>query len=399
MPDWALYDPQLRQFHADGVTSAEMARRVNLPPQTVRDRLIKLGLLTTRPKTKKSPRPEGTMPDDVVKVLPGQISLNDADTPGEVHYGAVSEFDAIPEGYAKTIQPMREYTEAEEWALNKSMELYGFIGTIVRDQYGRILDGNQRERVARLRALAVPYTITHVRDDAHAMEIATSLNAVRRHYTAEQRQELAPILRDQGFSYRAIAEALGVGKSTVYRDVFGQLRIRPEPVIDTEIVPNGTLPVVSTEAPTQGGDSDANDHAEIVPHGTMPEINHAERDVAAPPANPPQRVKRKGGGTYPAQRPTGTTFTGKGQAEQTRERMGERGGPNLSWINVLSHANRLCSSLRRLPDLDEILESWGPEGREKAMGYLRPLQGNIQQLVSRLEAHGAGGAISPTTEV
>jgi hypothetical protein len=243
------------------------------------------------------------MPEEVVEASPDQMSLG-ADTPAEVHYGAVHEFDRLPDGYAKVIQPMRPYSDAEEWALNKSMELYGFIGTIVSDQYGRILDGNQRERVARLRGLGVPHTISHVRDDAHAIEIARAANAVRRHYTPEQRQELAPILRDQGFSYRAIAEALGVGKSTVYRDVFGELRLHPESVTETEIVPNGTLSVVTTESPTEDLHPIPTDHAEIVPNGTLPEINHAERNVEAPPAEPPQRVKRKGGGTYPAQRPT-----------------------------------------------------------------------------------------------
>ena len=73
------------------------------------------------------------------------------------------------------------------------------MNSIVYDQYGRILDGNQRQRVARLRGLAVPFTIMQVRDDAHAIDIARAANAVRRHYTPEQRQELAPILRDQGF--------------------------------------------------------------------------------------------------------------------------------------------------------------------------------------------------------
>ena len=36
-------------------------------------------------------------------------------------------------------------------------------------------------------------------------------------------------------------------------------------------------------------------------------------------------------------------------------------------VDVLSHAHRLCSSLRRQSDLEAILESWGPEGREKAV--------------------------------
>jgi hypothetical protein len=69
----------------------------------------------------------------------------------------VNEFEALPGGYAKVIQPMRPYTDAEEWALNRSMELYGFIGTIIYDQYGRILDGHHRQRVARLRGLGAPF--------------------------------------------------------------------------------------------------------------------------------------------------------------------------------------------------------------------------------------------------
>jgi hypothetical protein len=52
----------------------------------------------------------------------------------------------------------------------------------------------------------------------------------------------------------------------------------------------------------------------------------------------------------------------------------------------LSQCNRLCSSLRRMADLDELLESWGPEGRQKAVEYLNPLYGNIQQLLWALKA-------------
>ena len=263
-------------------------------------------LYQTRRKLSKPTRPhEPPMSADEtpVEVSPGQMTIEDTDTPAAVHYGAVHEFDALPAGCAKVIQPMRPYSDAEEWALNESMRLYGFIGAIVCDQFGRVLDGNQRQRIARLRGLSVPHTITHVRDDAHAIEIATAANAVRRHYTQEQRQELAPRLRDQGFSYRAIADALGVGRSTVYRDVLGELRIRPESVIESEIVPNGTLSVVTTEPQTQDLDPTPTDHAEIVPNGTMPDIGHTEQDVEAPPAEPPQRVKRKGGGTYPAKRP------------------------------------------------------------------------------------------------
>ena len=93
---------------------------------------------------------------------------------------------------------MREYTEAEDEALKESVRLFGFIGTIVRDQYGRILDGNQRSRVARWFGKGCPFTITHVKDDAHAIEIANQLNLARRHFTPEQRQQIAACLSDQG---------------------------------------------------------------------------------------------------------------------------------------------------------------------------------------------------------
>jgi hypothetical protein len=319
------------------------------------------------------PKQEATMSEATAEVQPGQTIIDTDTAPAEVHYGAVHEFDALPEGYAKVIQPMRPYSDAEEWALNKSMELYSFIGTIVYDQYGRILDGNQRQRVARQRGLGVPYTIMRVRDDAHAIEIARAANAVRRHYTPEQRQELAPILRDQGFSYRAIADALGVGKSTVYRDMLGELRIREEAETATEGVPFGTPEPTLTEPPIRERTPEPATTEPPVPNGT-PE--------------PEKRIRGRDGKSYASQRPTGTKTPtiGKGQAEQTKERMGERGQPNHSWINVLSQAHRLCSSLRRQSDFEAILENWGPEGREKAVSYLRPLYEDTQQLLSSLKA-------------
>jgi transposase-like protein len=176
-------------------------------------------ILRNRQRTASTAQ-EATMPDESTEVLPGQLTIDDTDTaPAEVYYDAVGEFDALPEGYAKEIQPMRAYTDAEDEALKESVRLFGFIGTIVRDQYGRILDGNQRARVARWFGKGCPYTITHVKDDAHAMEIATQLNLARRHYTQEQRQQIALSLRDKGASYRYIAEALGVSPAQALTDV------------------------------------------------------------------------------------------------------------------------------------------------------------------------------------
>jgi Homeodomain-like domain len=286
MPDWTLYDPQLRQWSAEGVKPDEIAKRLNLKRQTVRDRPIKLGLFVPEPKTRKSPHQEMTRPHETVEVLSGHLST-DEDTAGEVHDGAVHEFDRLPDGYAKEIQPMRPYSDAEEFALNESMRLFGFVGAIVRDQYGRILDGHHRQRVARLRGLGVPYTITQVRDDAHAVAVATSLNAVRRQYPREEREQIAIAMRDQGFSYRVIAAALGVSKDTVQRDIFGGFKIIPAPEPEVAGVSSETPARMLTESPV------SSETAQSVMDN--PPVSHE---------TPARRIRGRDQKSYPAQRPT-----------------------------------------------------------------------------------------------
>ena len=230
----------------------------------------------------------------------------DADTPPEVQYGAVHEFDALPEGYAKVIQPMRPYSDAEEYALNESMRLFGFVGAIVRDQYGRILDGNQRQRVARQRGLGVPHTITQVRDDAHAVAVATSLNAVRRQYPRQEREQIALSMRDQGFSYRVIAAALGVSKDTVQRDIMGNFQIIPAPEPESEIVSSETISGNAHETTVSSETISGMAHETDLTIVSSETISTVEPPTPAQPPQPVQRVKRKGGGTYPAQRSNGT---------------------------------------------------------------------------------------------
>src|SRR5262245_18986318 len=310
MPDWTLIDPQLPAWVAEGLTPVEMCRRLGWnrkKRQTMVDHLRRLGLYASE-SLKGTTAQEAPMSSDApVEVLPGQMSIEDADTPAEVHYGAVGEFETLPEGYAKVIQPMRSYTEAEEWALEKSMELYGFLGAILRDQYGRILDGNQRSSTARRRGLAVPYVIRPVKDDAEAMAIARAANAVRRHlYTTEQRQELAAALRDQGFSYRAISEALGVGVATVYRDVFGGLSISPEPDVDALPVPNGTPEALPTETGVPNGTPEPSITERPVPNGTpepRPQGSSLPRQMERLREKSERRTKGRDQKSYPGHRP------------------------------------------------------------------------------------------------
>jgi len=60
------------------------------------------------------------------------------------------------------------------------------------------------------------------------IEHALALNFVRRHLSREQRQELVARLRQRGLSIPRIAEMLGVGEATVYRDLSGFPNEKPE---------------------------------------------------------------------------------------------------------------------------------------------------------------------------
>src|SRR5690606_25589321 len=106
-----------------------------------------------------------------------------------------------------------------EDALRASIERFGVLVPVVKDQHGNILDGHHRARIAD--QLGVPYRVdvVQVADEEEAREIARTLNADRRQLTEEQRRAVAVELRKQGYSYRAIAGALGVSHVTVMKDV------------------------------------------------------------------------------------------------------------------------------------------------------------------------------------
>lgn len=106
-----------------------------------------------------------------------------------------------------------------EDALRASMSRFGVIVPVVRDQDGRIVDGHHRVRLAEELGIAYPERHVTVADDDEAREIARTLNADRRHLTDEQRREIAADLRREGHSERAIAGALGTSQATVHRDL------------------------------------------------------------------------------------------------------------------------------------------------------------------------------------
>lgn len=126
--------------------------------------------------------------------------------------------------YANLLPPLT----AEEYdGLRASIEAHGIQQAIVVHRLTRthidVVDGAHRLRIAHelgLDLAAIPLNFLMVatsEDDQRAL--AWSLNADRRHLTKEQRQQRAVELRQQGKSYRAIGEQLGVDPMTARSDV------------------------------------------------------------------------------------------------------------------------------------------------------------------------------------
>lgn len=120
---------------------------------------------------------------------------------------------------AQLVQPFPALDQRTEAALRASIERFGVLVPVVHDQYGRILDGHHRSRIADDLGVDYRVDVRAVADEGEAREIARTLNADRRHLTPEQRRENVKALREEGHSQRAIAGALGVSKKTVQNDI------------------------------------------------------------------------------------------------------------------------------------------------------------------------------------
>ncbi len=140
----------------------------------------------------------------------------------------------------------------DEYAtLKADIAEHGVLVPVVIDaETGDVLDGHHRLRAwQELRAggVKVPNYVREVRrfaDDDERLGFVVAANLFRRHLTRSQRAEVVARLRAEGWSLRRIGEAVGVHHDTVREDL--------------SIVGNPTIP---------------------------------------------ERVERKGGGTYPARRP------------------------------------------------------------------------------------------------
>jgi ParB-like chromosome segregation protein Spo0J len=147
----------------------------------------------------------------------------------------------------------------EEYAgLKADIAAQGVLVPVVIDEdTGEVIEGHHRLKAwTELRAEGVkvpdyPKQVVRFANDDDRVAFVLAANLFRRHLTREQRAEVVTRLRAEGWSLRRIGEAVGVSHPTV----LGDLKIGKD------------LPI-----------------------------------------SEPDRVERKGGGTYPARRPRPTIF-------------------------------------------------------------------------------------------
>jgi len=104
-------------------------------------------------------------------------------------------------------------------ALKDSIEQFGVLVPVAKDQDGKLIDGFHRSKIAEELGVDFRVDVIKVDSDEQRDEIATALNLYRRHLGVAERQQQVVFLRSKGHSLRAIAEAVGVSEATARRDV------------------------------------------------------------------------------------------------------------------------------------------------------------------------------------
>jgi transposase-like protein len=116
-------------------------------------------------------------------------------------------------------QAYKDLDPATEAALRASIERFGVLQAITVDQYGNVLDGHQRVRLAGELGVSYKTDTKVVADEDEAWEIARTLNEDRRPLPREQRLPVVKALREDGHSLRAIAGAVGVSQEQARQDL------------------------------------------------------------------------------------------------------------------------------------------------------------------------------------
>lgn len=110
-------------------------------------------------------------------------------------------------------------TPEEYESLKGDIQINGVQVPVEVDENDNILDGYHRVKISEELGIGYPKNIRTGMTEEQKFDFAIRINLSRRQLSREQRQELSLKLRQQGWSYPRIAEALKVDHATVMNDV------------------------------------------------------------------------------------------------------------------------------------------------------------------------------------
>lgn len=116
-------------------------------------------------------------------------------------------------------QLLPRLTDDEYEALKADIAENGVRVPIDVDEDGTILDGHHRAWITADLGVDCPRRTVAGLGDQGKRDFARAVNALRRHLTIDQRRDQVVQMRHEGRSVRAIAQTLGIPKSTVSRDI------------------------------------------------------------------------------------------------------------------------------------------------------------------------------------
>lgn len=193
-------------------------------------------------------------------------------------------------------QPFNDLPAKQFQTLRDDIEKRGVVNPILVDEQDKTIDGHQRRKACAELGIECPRIVMDGLSEDDKLSLALALNLFRRHLSPSERMDAVQKMANLGMSQRRIAEATGVPRSTVQRDLKSGGPSGPPANVDPE---TGEVLDSSGSRESDGSSSDAAASGDD------------EKGTAAPAPSPtpnpaPRKVEGKDGKQYPASRPAST---------------------------------------------------------------------------------------------
>lgn len=191
-------------------------------------------------------------------------------------------------------QPFNDLPAKQFQALKDDIEARGIVSPILVDEHDKTIDGHQRRRVAAELGIDCPRVVIDGLSETDKGALAIAVNLFRRHLTPADRMDAVQKMANLGMSQRRIADATGVSRRTVERDLKAGGAYAPPANVDPETgeIKDTKQGVAADGAASDGDAATRSDGADGHDVGRT-----------APEAAPAPRVTGRDGKSYPATKP------------------------------------------------------------------------------------------------